>query len=298
MRKPHPADQLAHPEVTAAISRILRSAGIRAQDMEDGVANVQVKVLKSLSKKPFVKWPQDPGAWKGLAITSTKTYLIDRWRKAARDKKKGDVGLKVEDADTFELIMRRASERHPLDHQRALQLVEQVLGETSNRALMERILEAIVNDESHVQVAEEMGLKPQQVADKWRFFRADFRAKVATVLGGGALAILGVLLTGRERPGEHRYYQHGPEVALHDATPLEVAAELRDEAKDLCVDHGNWDRCLELLNAAWRLDPEGDRSPSVQAMRDLAVQGQSDERHDRVHNPELPAHPPTPPQEP
>jgi hypothetical protein len=49
-------------------------------------------------------------------------------------------------------------------------------------------------------------------------------------------------------------------------TPAVHAATLRREARDAC-DTQAWGACLEKLNEAQALDPEGDTAPDVQAMR-------------------------------
>jgi hypothetical protein len=53
------------------------------------------------------------------------------------------------------------------------------------------------------------------------------------------------------------------------ATPEATAIGLRHEANEACTKHA-WDQCLKLLNAARELDPAGEKTPEVKALRSLA----------------------------
>jgi DNA-directed RNA polymerase specialized sigma24 family protein len=265
------AELLTHRDVTTAVSRILRCAGIRPQDMGDGVGDVQLRVLHSLRNKPALMWPATVEAWKGLAITATKSLLYDRWKKAKRRTKLGDVGVVVEDADAHAAEGRRLSERDPLDHQKGLQLLDQFLAESKKGDLDARILDAMLDDKDQAEIAAELGLTHQQVRDRVRVIRATFGAKVTAVLGSGALALF-LFLRG---PAEPRYYALGPETSFTEATPQEVSADLRDMARAPCR-ASEWAKCLELLDEAAELDPAGDRAPEIQAARDRVAQEMND----------------------
>jgi len=274
------AELLTHPDVTKPIVRILRSAGIRPQDMGDGVADVQVRILHSLRNRPQLPWPGTVDAWKGLAITSTKHFLLDLWKKAKRRKKLGDVGAVVEDVDAHEAEARRLSERDPLDHQKGLRVLDEYLAESKKGDLDARILDALLDDKDQAEIATELGLTHQQVRDRVRVMRAAFGAKVTAILGSGALAVF-LLLKGPAEPG---YYALGPETVFTEASPQEESADLRDMARGPCRE-SRWKECLELLDEAARLDPAGDRAPEVQAARDHIAEGLNDELREEEAKP-------------
>ncbi len=65
-----------------------------------------------------------------------------------------------------------------------------------------------------------------------------------------------------------------PDVSTHVAKvdPMDWAAVLRGEAFADCLRH-DWKQCLNGLDAARDLDPDGDRDPAVQAARTDAITG-------------------------
>jgi hypothetical protein len=266
------AELLTHRTVTETIVRILRCAGIARQDMEDGVGDVQLRILHSLRNRPQLLWPKTVEAWKALAITATKSFLFDRWKKAKRRAKLGDVGVVVEDASEHAAETRRLSERDPLDHQKGLRVLDAFLAESKKGDLDARILDALLDDKDQAEIAAELGLTHQQVRDRIRVMRAAFGAKVTAVLGSGALALF-LLLRG---PTEPRYYAPGPEAVFTEASPEEESADLRDMAREPCR-ASNWGRCTELLDQAASLDPAGDQAPEIQAVRDRMASELNDE---------------------
>jgi hypothetical protein len=59
-------------------------------------------------------------------------------------------------------------------------------------------------------------------------------------------------------------------------TPLELAAELRRQGLSFCG-RAAWTQCLGELDAAARIDPDGDKEPSVVAARAAARKAIDDE---------------------
>jgi hypothetical protein len=225
-------------------------------------------------------WPATVDAWKGLAITATKSFLFDRWKKAKRRAKLGDAGVVVEDADTHVAETRRLSERDPLDHKKGLQLLDEFLAESKKGDLDARILDALMDDKDQAEIALELGLTHQQVRDRVRVIRATFGAKVTAFLGAGALGLF-LLLRG---PAEPRYVAVGPDTVFTDASPEAEAAHLRDMAREPCR-ASKWDRCVDLLDQAARLDPAGDKAPEIQAVRDRVAQDLNDQLREREAKP-------------
>jgi DNA-directed RNA polymerase specialized sigma24 family protein len=276
------AKLLTHADVTKTIARILRCAGVRAQDMGDGVADVQVRILHALRNRPQLLWPTTVEAWKALGIRATKSHLYDQWKKAKRRAELGDVGVVVENSDEHAAETRRLSERDPLDHEKGLKLLDEILTESKKGDLDARILDALLDDKDQAEIAAELGLSHQQVRDRVRVLRATFGAKVTAVLGAGALGLF-LLLKG---PTEPRYYALAPDTVFTEASPEEESADLRDMARQSCQ-ASSWDRCIELLDEAARLDPAGDQAPAIQAVRDRVAQ----ERNDELRQEEAKPHP-------
>jgi hypothetical protein len=100
-------------------------------------------------------------------------------------------------------------------------------------------------------------------------------AKIVAVVAvvGAALAVAALLLArGRgapvipELPG--LLGNHGPNVAGGRPSPQ----ELRLDASKACEEK-DWQKCVELLDEAKDMDPEGDRASEVQRLRGRAARG-------------------------
>jgi hypothetical protein len=152
-------------------------------------------------------------------------------------------------------------------------LLEEYLRESPKADIDARIIEGFLNDEDQAEIGKAVGLSHQQVRDRVRTIRAIFGVKAASVLGVGALAVL-LLLRSPDVPSYPRYYSHD-EVTLKDATPQQLAGDLRERARPLCQKE-EWLDCLVLLDAARTLDPEGDRALAIQGARDRAAAGLQD----------------------
>jgi DNA-directed RNA polymerase specialized sigma24 family protein len=281
-----PADLLATPEIARVLAGILRKAGIPAQDLSDAVGDVQLRVLRSLRNRPVMLWPGDLEEWKRLSIRAARSHLIDQWRRAKRRKELGDQGLVAENPDEAQAPGRRPSERDPIDQKRALALLDEFLDGRAD--VDDKILEGLLDDKDQAEIAKELGLSHQQVRDRVRSMRAAFRVKAGAALGGILTVVLVLFLGG---PHEPRYYARAPEQVLADAPPEEVAADLRDQARPMCQSR-QWDRCMQLIDDAAVLDPQGDRAPEIQAARDAYQQLLDDQQSSRMAKPG--DHPPRP----
>jgi DNA-directed RNA polymerase specialized sigma24 family protein len=290
------ADLVTHPEVVRAIVRILRRAGVAQQDTNDGVGDVQLRILKWMRLRPKFRWPKTVEEMKALAIRATKTELLDRWKKAKRRKAKGDAGAIVEDPDSHAAESRPSSEREPIDQKRFIELLRRVLDEREKGDIDARILDLLVDDEDQASIGEKLGLSHQQVRDRLRSMRAAFAlAMTATFSVGGALVIL-LALRVPQGPTPTRYYQPSTDVAFNEASPDKVAAEEREQARAPCRS-ADWDKCLDLLDAAAQLDPQGDQAREIQAVRDAAQQFKDDDLREREvkFGPNAPKAPPKAP---
>ncbi|HEY8089679.1 MAG TPA: hypothetical protein VIF09_17585, partial [Polyangiaceae bacterium] len=94
MTKNQNASALLHPTVLRAIRGMLRKFGMRPQDLDEGVAEVQTRTLECLRDKPQ---PEALEEWAALCATVAKHWRLDENEKF-KARKKYDVGL-CEDAD-------------------------------------------------------------------------------------------------------------------------------------------------------------------------------------------------------
>jgi DNA-directed RNA polymerase specialized sigma24 family protein len=255
-----PADLLAHPEVVELISRILRRFRVPSQDLKDGVADVQRRILYSLRNKPLFVWPKDLAEWKRLAVRGTKHELIDRARKAKRRKELGDEGLQVPEPDAAVAEGRRPSERHAIDHARAMKLIEQLLAENPNGETWRKILDGLCDDKDQAEIAKELGLSHQKVRDETRTMRARFHQKVAVALGTGALIAAVALMPRNENVGKGRPETEHPATSAPAKPPLTPeqtrhVAELRATGHARALEK-DWAHCFAAYLEAERMDPE------------------------------------------
>jgi DNA-directed RNA polymerase specialized sigma24 family protein len=274
------AEALAHPDVVQAVSGVLRHGGIAPADLGDAVADVQVRVLHALRNKPALLWPQTRESWKALSIRAAQTLLIDRSKKARR-RAKTDAGA-CEEPDAHPAPARRPSEREPLDQKMAVELLAAHLAESKHPAIDLEIVDRLQAGQDQATIAVEMGLSHQQIRDRVRAIRKSFRLRLSGVLGSAAAAGFALLMILRS-PGAppktevaNALRPDAPEVVLTEASPTELAADLREQARDVCR-RGEWVACLDRLDGAAVLDPAGDQAPEIQAARDAAAQGMNDE---------------------
>jgi DNA-directed RNA polymerase specialized sigma24 family protein len=255
---------LTHPEVIATIVYILRSARIPTQELQDGVQQVELKMLQSQRNKPQFLWPNTLPAMKALARKTAETYVIDRWRKNNVDMKAGNLGLIVEDLDEHEAPSRHPSERHPMDHKTAFDLLEEVVTKSKQPELTRRVVEGLYEGKGQTEIATELGLPAREIRDHVAQIRRRFSRIRDSVLGVGALSV-GLFFGVRAlHPGDG---------GVATGVPHKSAAELRNEAEPFCR-RAEWDECLRRLDSAAELDPRGDRTPEIRKVRDEAARQQ------------------------
>ncbi len=102
----------------------------------------------------------------------------------------------------------------------------------------------------------------QRVSRLRRHFRGRWAAELAAVAALIGLSVL-VWRVWKKHPGP------GPQQIAHEPSPEQRAGELRRAALQDCTAK-HWQRCLDGLDAARRLDPAGDSADRVQRARSAA----------------------------
>jgi len=175
---------LAHPDVVRYLRATLRRYGVTAANMADAIADVQLRSLEAARAR---RMPADLGQWKALGATVAARWAVDRLREAeAHDKY--DAGL-CDDPDAEERPPLRKDDRDPIDRERYLAVLRELIdsGEMPDGAA--EILSGEAERLSHAEIAAEVGLSRSAVRNRLRRMRAKFRARLAA-LGMLAVALL------------------------------------------------------------------------------------------------------------
>ena len=108
----------------------------------------------------------------------------------------------------------------------------------------------------------------QRVARMRKHFRIRWAAQVAAIVAAVTLLVASAWQL-------RRWLAPTPvadEIRPERVTPVDPAIELRRKAAEACA-RQRWESCLALLDDAERIDPEGDRVPQVQSLRQAAAAG-------------------------
>ncbi len=180
------------------------------------------------------------------------------------------------------------AEDEPLSARDLLRWAEQELPEGEHaESTLEWMLREAGGDKLESIADEEQIPAPrvrQRVARMRKHYRARWAAQVAAIVAAALLAVGAVALW--------RYLQPAPRVAddielkPERVSPLDHATELRRQAFRACEER-EWQRCLERLDEAARLDPAGETDPRVEEARQVAGEALNrDEREDSRLAPE------------
>jgi DNA-directed RNA polymerase specialized sigma24 family protein len=180
-----------HPEVVRPIKTTLRSFGVKKQDLEDGVAEVQTRALEYLRGKPL---PAETEQWVALCVTITRSWRLDEKKKAKTDKKYCE-GL-CEDPDERAGIEPDAEGRELVEARRMVEelRVQFDAGEMPERG--EEILDCVQAGMKYPEIAAELGLTSATVRWRLRDMRELFKARLGKLGIPEMLLVLVVLASG------------------------------------------------------------------------------------------------------
>jgi DNA-directed RNA polymerase specialized sigma24 family protein len=172
-----------HPEVVRPIQTTLRSFGVKKQDLEDGVAEVQTRTLEHLRDKPL---PKELEQWVALCVTITRSWRLDE-KKKAKTAKKYCEGL-CEEPDQHIGIEREVGGRDVLDARRMVRELEAQFDAGEMPEKGDEILDCVQAGMKYPEIAVELGITAETVRMRLRRMRQLFKARL------GRLGITGVML--------------------------------------------------------------------------------------------------------
>lgn len=275
-----PRSDLAGPELRRAIADYVRRR-IPAADVDDVVQTVLCDALAA------DKAPGDPSELKRWVMGIARHKVADFHRRAQRER--------PEDLDDVE------AQSAPLEARAMVEWAEQqVEGSGEQHKTLEWMaregegekLEAIAADERLPATRIR-----QRVSRMRRWMRQRWTAELAAV---AALVVLGVLVWRWLRPADETPTADEtpaptPTATTPDAAPR--ARELRRDAMALCG-AGEWEACLDRLDRASELDPDGDQAPPIAELRRQATEALDQRREDERREQEEPRQELTPEQDP
>jgi hypothetical protein len=176
---------VARAEVVAAIQGTLRVHRVPSREMDDAVADVQMRAI-ALARRGAM--PATLQQWKSLARSVAVRWAQNR-RRQLRDRRKYNAGL-CEDADVYMSPTLHWEHRDPVDTKRYLTVLKELFDSGKMPELGEEILQDAADEVPAKETAAELGLTDSVVRGRLFRMRATFAARLA---GLGMLTLLLVL---------------------------------------------------------------------------------------------------------
>jgi len=167
-------DNIVDPKLVRTLRATLAARGIRNQDLDDAVADIQVRVLERLRVYPP---PQDFAGWTKLCNAIAVAYAADAHR-ASRRHGRFHLPL-VGDADDY--AHEEADETahgDPVDRARLAELLQTHVAESHNPDLAFAILEGVANGATHAELSKELGVSEDAIGHRLAGLRKGFRARL------------------------------------------------------------------------------------------------------------------------
>jgi DNA-directed RNA polymerase specialized sigma24 family protein len=171
---------LTDPEVTRAIRSTLYKRGIAGQDLDDGVAEVQTRVLELLR---VGSGPQGLAEWRALGNRVAAAYAVDEVRKRYGRAEHEDGLCEDPDACTDE---RYVPLWDPVDARRMLDVFADMLEAGELPPLTEKIMACRAHGMSDAEIAEDLDTTRDVVVKRRRIARGTFVWRLEK-LGMGSL---------------------------------------------------------------------------------------------------------------
>jgi len=178
-------------EVVRPIQTTLRSFGVKKQDLEDGVAEVQTRTLEYLRDKPL---PAEIEQWVALCVTIARSWRLDEKKKQKTDRKYCE-GL-CEDPDQHIGLEPERGVCELLDARRMLRELEAQFdaGEMPDKG--DEILDCMQAGMSYPETAVELGITADVARMRLRRMRELFKARLGRLGIPGMLFVLVMLASG------------------------------------------------------------------------------------------------------
>ena len=165
---------MAHPEFIQSIKATLSSRGTAKQDLLDGVADVQLRILEAMRTKTV---PTDLAGLRKLGNKIAADCAIDALRKRRRRSAYED-GL-CEDPDAYVADAHQEPRRDPVDTSRLLEILVAQLDAAPVPECAFMILDATAAGLTYRATGEAVGLSMSVVRSRLATMREEFRRRVA-----------------------------------------------------------------------------------------------------------------------
>jgi len=164
---------LVHPDLVRSITATLSRRGIARQDLEDGIADVQVRTLEFLRTHAA---PDGILEWKKLCNKIAVALAVDTQRKKKR-RAKYEVDL-CEDPDAYAADAYAERLWDPVDEARLMDVLAAQMNAAKIPPVAFMILDAEAAGTTHAELADELGLSESAVGKRLRALRSGFRRRV------------------------------------------------------------------------------------------------------------------------
>jgi RNA polymerase sigma factor (sigma-70 family) len=265
-------DALGDPTMRRSLVDFVRKR-VPASDVEDVVQTVLLDALAAPNP------PREPGALKPWLIGVARHEIADWHRRAQREPPAdpGDIPEAPPPLEARGLV--RWAERQAGEKDEAQKTLAWMAREGEGEKLA-----AIAADEklSPTQVR-------QRVSRMRRWMKERWAAELAAAAMIAALVLAGWWLLRRraEPPVTHDLPEPLPTIAPEPIAPVDRARSLRADALRAC-ERRAWRACLDGLDQARALDPQGDADPAVSAARAGAEEALRDQAPDVKSSPAPP----------
>jgi RNA polymerase sigma factor (sigma-70 family) len=167
---------LIHPTVIHAITGTLRNYGVREQEIEDGVAEVQTRTLEYLEGRPH---PASLAEWAALCVTVAKHWRMDENEKL-KTQRKYCVGL-CEDPDAHGGLERAGTQPDAVDAGRMMEVLRDQFeaGEMPDKG--EEILDCVQAGMDYQETAAELGISAEAVRKRLKRMRELFKGRLGAL---------------------------------------------------------------------------------------------------------------------
>ena len=266
--------RVASPDVQEAIKGRLRIRRVRQQELEDLAGDVTSALLEMKDPPPTM----ERCIWAARDIADKQFIDVVRTVVVRAKVDVGATGDADEHAGTADALpLAPAAVVHEEKHL----AVEAALtdGTVGDRAA--KMLAMHAAGKTHAQIAKKLGCSPATVANTLSLARRDVRASWAK--RAAKLGLLTVLVTlvplGAVERNEIAGWLRPAPVAPVDSAIVRPApppdwrvVELRENARKACAEYDSID-CEIALDEAKKLDPAGEDTPEVKAMREVIKNG-------------------------
>ena len=256
-----PRNLVSHPDVVRAIEGTLRAQYVPRRELPDSVAEVQVRMLHAVRDKPA---PETVPEWKALGRTIAERMIITA-KQRAKKRRRWNEGPCDKPDDAMPIQRSPGRRRDPVDMGRQIEAIRGLYEAGKMPKDGDLILFRAADGFTAPEIAEELKVSVGTVEKRLFRIRKLAKAKLGSL---GLLMTMLMLMVFLAIP-------LGGGVGA--PAPAKDAPALRHDALDAC-DAGEWRECLDDLDEARALDPDGDDAPVIRQARERAQRALASEK--------------------